>query len=117
MPSRELCTGATGELGAESVANVSRPSLNVALARRAGVLNCQLDAERLAEIAAELFVIAGLVTKSVVDVQRAHIGSATDFNCEVEQANRIAPTREADNDALASFEQSAVADPLEQLFS
>jgi hypothetical protein len=115
VPGRELCTGATGELGAESVANVSRPSLNVAIARGSRSLDRELDAECLAEIAAELFVIAGLVTKSVVDVQRAHIGPATDFNCEVEQANRIAPAREADNDALASFEQSAAADPLKQL--
>jgi hypothetical protein len=77
----------------------------------------KLDAELLTELAAELLVITSLVAEPVVDVQRADVALAADFNCEVEQADRIAPAGEADDNPLAGFEQTAAADPLKQIFA
>ena len=115
MPGRELCTGAAGKLGAEAVANVSRPSLNVAFARRAGVLDVKFDAKPSAELATELLIPVRFVTQPIVDVQRSNVVAAAQLGCNVEQADRIAAAGETDNDFLPRFKQPATADSLEQL--
>ena len=117
MASGELGALGAGELRADGVADVARPSLNVSFARSARELNVELDAELLAELAAELFVIAGLVAQPIVDVQRADVSLAAEFNCYVEQADRITPTGKADDNPLTGLEETTAADPLKQIFA
>ena len=103
------------QLRAEAVAHVARPGLQVALAWSTDALNCEPDAEPLAELAAELFIIAGFVAQPVVDVQCSDLLTAAQLDRDVEQADGVAATGEADDDRLAAYQQAASSDPFKQL--
>ena len=105
-----------GEARAGAEAHVARPGLQVA-----GVLgpargeDLERDAELRAQRAAERLVAAGLGAQAVVDVQRAHGAGAREPHRDVEQADRVAPARQQDDDGPAGRQQAGRPDALEQV--
>ena len=108
-----------GEPGAEAVAHIARPGVQVAggVGGRSALLDGQRDAELRRRLLAVARVGVGVLTaQAVVDVQRADGAvAAAQQHRDVEQADRVAPAGQQHDDRLRRRQQAGLADALQQV--